>query len=423
MFVGELSKILSLLLLKEGSTRESSEGAPMKISVIGAGVQGSAIAFFLAENADVSEVVCSDISLDRAKRLVKNLGSSKVFAQRADASNVSSLAEVLKGSDVVINASLPRFNLNVMDAALRSEAHYVDLAAHTPVRTYIQKELRLDSKWKEAKLTAVINQGGPFIMDVLVRYAADRLDTVDAIRLRFGWRPVTKEKEVIPVWTPTWSPEVAITEWSANPVVYENGKFKEKPQFSGVEDYPFPDPVGPITLCFIEYEPVFTLPRFIGKGVKYVDCKISLEPKVAALHKMGLASDRPINVKGTRIAPLDVLLAVLTPPVEAKDRIAAGELDFVACYIAEVSGKKAGEKITYTMYRTYSLRETYEKTGATWAEVAIPATITATMLANKEIKATGVVPPEALEPKPLLKKLAQMGITFKENITREVVPT
>jgi len=395
----------------------------MKISVIGAGVQGSAIAFFLAKNADVSEVVCSDLSVERAERLVKNLGSSKLSAQKADASNVSSLVEVMKGSDVVINAALPRFNLNIMNAALKCKAHYVDLATHTPVRAYIQKELALNSKWKRAKLTAVINQGGPFVMDVLARYAADRLDTVDAIRLRFGWRPVAKEREIIPVWTPTWSPEVAITEWAANPVIYENGKLKELPQFSGIEDYPFPDPVGPITLCFIEYEPVFTLPRFIGKRVKYADCKISLEPKVAALHKMGLASEKPINVRGVKVAPLDVLLAVLTPPVEAKDRIAAGEVDFVACYIAEVNGKKAGENMTYTMYRTYSLRETYENTGATWAEVAIPAVTTAVMLARKEIKVTGVVPPEALEPKPFLRKLAKMGITFKENITKEVIST
>ncbi len=401
----------------------------MKISVIGAGVQGSAIALFLAKNADVSEIVCSDISLDRAERLAKNLGSPKISARRADAASVSSLIDVIKGSDVVINATLPKYNLKIMDAALKSKAHYVDLASHTPVRTNIQKELRLNSKWRKAKLTAVINQGGPFVMDVLARYAADKLDRVDSIRLRFGWKPVTKEKEVIPAWTPTWSPEVAITEWSANPVIYEKGKLKEVSQFSGVEEYSFPDPVGPITLCFIEYEPVFTLPRFIGKGVKYVDCKITLEPKVAALHKMGLASDKPIDVKGMRIAPLDVLLAVLTPPVEAKvlvrerARIAAGELDFVGSYIAEVTGRKAGEKVTYTMSRTYSIREVYEKTGAMWAGVAIPATITATMLAKKEIKITGVVPPEALEPKTFLRKLAQMGITFKENITREVEPT
>jgi saccharopine dehydrogenase-like NADP-dependent oxidoreductase len=394
----------------------------MRISVIGAGVQGSAIAFFLAKNPEVSKIVCSDISLDRAKRLAQNLGSSKISARSADASNASDLAKVVDGADAVVNAALPRYNLGIMDAALKSGAHYVDLATDTPVITNIEKELKLDSKWKNAGLTAVINQGGPFVMSVLVRYAADRLDRVDSIRLRFGWRPTTNEKEVIPVWTPVWSPEIAITEWTSNPVIFEMGKSKEVPQFSGIEDYTFPDPVGSVTLCFIEYEPVFTLPRFIGKGVSYVDCKISLEPKVAALHLMGLASDKPIEVKGVKVAPLDVLLAVTKPPIEAKDRIAAGEADFIGCYMAEVKGEKANEKITYTMCRTYRMSEIYRKFGATWAEVAVPATITATMLAKGEINVKGVVPPEGLEPKPFLKKLAEAGMTFQESISREVMP-
>lgn len=394
----------------------------MKISVIGAGVQGSAIAFFLAKNREVSKIVCSDISLERAKRLAQKLGSSKISAKGVDASNASDLAGIINDADVVINAAVPRYNLRIMEAALKSGAHYVDLATDTPVIANIEKELKLDSKWKDAGLTAAINQGGPFVMSILARYAADRLDKVDAIRLRFGWRPITKEKEVIPVWTAVWSPEVAITEWTANPMIFENGKFKEAPQFSGIEDYPFPDPVGPVTLCFIEYEPVFTLPRFIGKGISYVDCKISLEPKIAALHLMGLASDKPIEVKGVKVAPLDVLLAVTKPPVEAKDMIASGEADFIGCYIAEVKGEKANEKITYTMYRKYRMSEIYKKLGATWAEVAVPATITATMLAKGEIKAKGVVPPEGLEPKPFLKKLAEAGMTFQESISKEVMP-
>ncbi len=394
----------------------------MKISVIGAGVQGSAIAFFLAKNRNVSKIVCSDISLDRTKRLALKIGSPKISAKSVDASNASDLADVIKDADVVINATVPRYNLRIMDAALKSGVHYVDLATDTPVKANIEKELKLDSKWKDAGLTAVINQGGPFVMSILARYAADRLDKVDSIRLRFGWRPITKEKEVIPVWTAVWSPEVAITEWAANPVIFENGKFKEAPQFSGIEDYPFPDPLGAVTLCFIEYEPVFTLPRFIGKGVSYVDCKITLEPKIAALHLMGLASDKPIEVKGVKVAPLDVLLAVTKPPIEAKDKIAAGEADFIGCYIAEVKGEKANEKITYTMYRAYRMSEIYKRLGATWAEVAIPATITATMLAKGEIKTKGVIPPEGLEPKPFLKKLAEAGMTFQESVTREVMP-
>jgi saccharopine dehydrogenase-like NADP-dependent oxidoreductase len=73
----------------------------------------------------------------------------------------------------------------------------------------------------------------------LVHRESEEVPAVDAIRLRFGWRPVTKEREVIPVWRAVWSPEVAITEWTSNPIIFERGKLKEVPQFSGIEDYSF----------------------------------------------------------------------------------------------------------------------------------------------------------------------------------------
>jgi saccharopine dehydrogenase-like NADP-dependent oxidoreductase len=394
----------------------------LKIAVIGAGVQGSTIALFLTRSPEVSQIVSADVSLDRAKQLAKKLKSDKISAMRVDAGNVDDLAQVMKGIDVVINATVPRFNLKIMDAALKSGVNYVDLAADVPVQTAVMKELELSPKWKDAGLTAVINQGGPFVMNVLVRYAADRLEKVDAIRLRFGWKYIANEPELIPTWEPRWSPEVALTEWAPEPVVFENGKFKQVPRFSGLEEYAFPSPVGPILLSLIEYEPVFTLPQFIGKGVKYVDCKITLDVSVAALINLGFADDRPIEVKGVKVAPKDVLLAMVRPPVETKDRIETGEIDAVACYLAEVIGESTGQKTTYTMYRTDRGSNVVKKYGAVWSDVAIPAVVTAAMLAKGEIKARGVIPPEGLEPKLFLAKLAEIGVTFQEKVTREVKP-
>ena len=394
----------------------------MKISVIGAGVQGSGIALLLARNPEVSGIVCSDVNFARAKRLAENLHSQKVSAQKVDSSKVDDVLKAIEGADAVINASLPKYNLKIMDAALRSGVNYVDLAANLPIKESIQKSLRLGRRWKDAGLTAVINQGGPFVMNVLVRHAADRLDKVDSIRLRFGWKETKKEERFYQVWEPRWSPEVNLEEWGPKPFIYEKRKLKQVPEFSGYEEYKFPEPLGIVPLCFIEYEPVFTLSHFIGKGVKYVDCKITVEPIVASLHKMGLGSDKPVEVKGVKVSPKDVLLTLIPPPVESEDKIATGEIDFVGCYLAEVQGEKKGEKLTYVMHTgVHSMHEAYETYGTPWADVAVPATITATMLAKGRIKVKGVIPPECLEPKPFLAELAKAGMTFQETITREIV--
>jgi saccharopine dehydrogenase (NAD+, L-lysine-forming) len=399
----------------------------LKISVIGSGVQGSSIAFILTKTSGVSEIVCADIDLNRARQAVEKIKSDIVSAERVDASKVDDLLRVVKESDTVINAT-PRFNLNIMEAALKSRANYVDLASGDgeEVEDSVQKQLAFDDKFKDAGVTAVLYQGGPFTTNVAVRYAADRLDRVNEIRLRFGWTDSEME-EFIPTWSPAWSPEVALTEWIPSPTIYENRKWKKMPPFSGVENYPFPEPLGQATVCFIDYEPTHTLPRFI-KGVKYVDYKITPDRMAGALIKIGLASDKPIDVKGVKVAPRDVLIA-LTPPasetsakMERKGALETRGKEAYGCSLAEVKGEKTGEKITHTIYKTFNYNEDYEKWGIVNADVAVPAALTATMLAKGEIRTKGVMPPEGLEPEPFLAKLAEKGWIFQERITKEIRP-
>ena len=392
----------------------------MRISVVGVGVQGSSIAFLLAKEPEVSEVVCADINLDRAREVVERLKSDKACAEKVDAGKLDELVEVLKGSDVVINSSHPKFDLNVMSAALKVGACYVDLASNVPCKYWVPKKLGLDGEFKNAGLTAVVNQGGPFTTQVAIRYIADKLDQVEKIRLRLGGRLVEAPeiKEFIPVWRPIWCPEIALTEWM-QPTVYENGEWKDVPPFSGMEEYPFPEPVGKVTVCYVDYEPVQTLPRFI-KGVKYVDMKQQPDIMAAALIKMGLASDKPIDVKGVKVAPRDVLLALIPPAAETTERMQITER--FLCSLAEIEGEKDGEKINYDVYHISSRRECLEKWGTARAYVALPVAITAVMLAKGEIKAKGVIPPEGLEPEPFLAKLAEKGWIYLERVTEEICP-
>jgi len=394
----------------------------LKITVIGAGAQGIGIASVLVKTPEVSEAVCADIDLKKAQNLVKKLRSDKLQAKLVDANNLNDLGRVIKGSDTVINATLPKFNLNIMNAALESGAHYVDLAGWIPVKDAISRQLSLSEKFKNARLTAVIYQSGPFTLNVVVKYVVDRLDRVDEIRYRIGRSHVREEsKEYIPKWSPAWSPQIALTEWAPPPTIYENGKFREVPPLSGLEEYQFPEPVGLLPVCFVDFEPVHTLGRFIGKGVRYIDLKQSLPRMSGALVNMGFASDKPLDVKGVKVAPIDVLITLTPTATEAIERMNAQRKEFYGCNLAEIKGERAGKKFTYTVYRIFGFYENYKKYGTGWAEVAVPAVTTAIMLAKGEIKTKGVIPPECLEPKPFLTKLAEKGMTFQESITSEVL--
>jgi saccharopine dehydrogenase-like NADP-dependent oxidoreductase len=145
-----------------------------------------------------------------------------------------------------------------------------------------------------------------------------------------------------------------------------------------------------------------------------------------ALIKIGLGSDKPIDVKGVKVAPRDVLLTITPPATQTfaayEPELLRNEKEFYGCSLAEVKGEEAGEKITRTVYRISRFREAYKKWGTAWAGVAVPAALTATMLAKREIKIRGVIPPEGLEPEPFLVKLAEKGWVFQERITREIRP-
>jgi len=401
----------------------------MKICVIGAGAQGSVIAKILAEDPEIDKVVLADISTQLLQRVAKKIDNSKLSTERVDAGNSDDLAKVLKGADVAVNATLTQYNLPIFHSALKNGANYMDFAEDWPLREKFLEQLETSDKWKKAGLTAVKHQGiTPGVTNVLARYAADRLDKVEEIHIRTAWRDPSEEKEMVPTWSPGWSVETALLEWTAKPIVYENGEYKTYPPFSGFETHSFPEPLGPATVCWVEHEELVTLPNFIGKGLKYVDIKMSPDIIAGILINIGLAGTEPIEVKGAQVKPLDVLLKLTKPAIEkTEERNKAFEdqtAKLQSCLAVQVKGEKAGQKVEEYVYLNISesdLREWLRRYGTTNGWVPIPAAATAKMLAKGEIQIKGVIAPECLEPEPFLCKLSEMGMGTFQRITKKQV--
>ena len=401
----------------------------MKICIIGAGAQGSVIARILAEDSEIDRVVLTDINAQLLQRVAKRIDSSKLSTERVDAGNLDDLAKVLKGADVAVNATLPNYNLPIFRSALKNGANYMDFAEDWPLREKFLEQLRTSDKWKKAGLTAVKHQGiTPGVTNVLARYAADQLDKVEEIRIRTAWRDPSEEEELVPMWSPGWSVETAILEWTADPIVYENGEYKTYPPFSGFETHPFPEPLGPATVCWVEHEELVTLPNFIGKGLKYVDIKMSPDIIAGILINIGLARTEPIEVKGAKVKPLDVLLKLAKPAIEETEEMNKAFEDQTAklqsCLAVQVKGEKAGKKVEEYVCLNVSesdVREWLRRYGTTNGWVPIPAAATAKMLAKGEIQIKGVIAPECLEPEPFLSKLTEMGMGTFQRITKKQV--
>lgn len=393
----------------------------MKILIVGTGAQGSVIATEMVKNPKVSEIRLSDIDLRKAEQLKERLKSKKVHTYRVDANRINDVVRVAKEVNLVVNATTCKlqFNLNLMKAALKVGAHYQDLAS------FPKEQLTLSERWKEAGLTALIATGAsPGLTNTLAAQAADKLDIVEEIRIRL-WAGEESKKLVS-----LWSPETAWTDMAEEPIVYEKGEYKKVPPFSGEEVYNFPDPVGPQTVYWHSHEEPETLPRFIGKGIKYADFKMggSVFPLAKAIFELGLLNDKPIDVKGVKVAPRDVFLALVppTPPMEEVERmIEAGIISIRGCCTVDVKGKKRGAKVRYTLYSNFMNIRELEKRMPGANPVAyitsVSASIYTKMLLAGRIKNRGVIPPEALEPEvrqACIAELAEKGIKVHEKMEK-----
>jgi len=394
----------------------------MKVLVVGTGAIGIVIASELTKNPEIKEVRLADINLQRAERIRDWLKSEKVSAHRVDAGKLDDVVRVAEGVDVIVNATLPRFNLTITNAALRAKANYVDLAMYD--YSSYSKQLELDDKYKEAGLTALLNAGSaPGITNVLAANAADRLDRVDVIRIRIF--DSVESKEIVS----TWSPKVMWDDMATEPVVYDNGEFKRVPLFSGEEIYNFPDPIGPQTVVAHIHEEPVSLPRFIGKGLKYVDLKLGTPdmPTIKFVVELGLLGDEAVDVGGVKVVPQDLFFKLIPPTLsfeEVENKIKAGTLiDARECYVVEVEGEKAGKKTTYIFSVPFpTLREVQEKlSGATHESyvTGIAAAVFTEMVCTGDIKAKGVFLPECLEleaRETFIAKLAEKDIKIHERV-------
>jgi len=409
-------------------------GGKMKFLVVGAGGQGAPCATMLSRDPEVSKTVLADINGELLEKVSKKIGSEKVTTMRLDAGNLDELMKAAKGVDAIINLTHIRFNSNIMKTTLKSKAHYVDTALDYDgiwKQLVENKPLEYDEEFKKTGLTAVLGCGGsPGVTNVLARYLCDKMDRVDSIRIVLGGKIIKEPKDGIETWEPTWSPEIAFSDYASETDVFQDGKFIKVPPFSGIEEYRFPSPVGPLLVSWHCHEESVMLPRFIGKGVRYVDFRYPVNKVVGALIKLGFARDEPVDVKGVKVVPRDVLIQLVRRPVNTffteEESTVVAPSAYRGFMVVDVEGEKAGEKIIGKIIcgeepNPEDRLEMFRRWGTTKVDVAAPAIVGAKMSIEGEAD-RGVIGSECLDPVKFLRRMTEIGlpIRFQETITKSV---
>ena len=399
----------------------------MKLLIIGAGAIGSVIADVCAKDNGYDEIILADLKKEIAEDIKKRLGGKKKITPIAlNANNIAEMKKVMKGVDMTVSATLPRFFLKIMKACLEAGSSYLDMATDLAVmneapgtkidRVPLDLQTDMDQAYKDQGLAGMLCWGSePGLVNVWARYAADQMDTVEKIQVRDG---DSASVEGYSPFLSFWSPDTLIEEVSyMNSLTFKNGRFEREAPLTKSEVWEFPHPLGPLRVWQVDHEEVQTMGRFIGKGVKDISFMLGLDDQfVGALRvfkMVGMVSPDPIEVKGVKVAPRDVLTALMPSPTDPNLQ---SKIKGHGCASVMVTGIKGGKRSQHYLWNILSHEECFKKHKATALAIqtGTPPAVAAIMFAKKEITRKGVYPPEVLDPIPIIKRLEGFGITTSE---------
>ena len=396
----------------------------MKVLVVGAGGVGEALAKMARPRAWVEQMVLTDYNLERAKEVQVKLGDEQRFpVEFIDASKQDMIEELARKYDVdlIMNAVDPVYNEKVFDAAFNVGVNYMDMAMTLSkphpedpfTKSYIKLgdyQFEKSKQWEEKGLLALVGLGvEPGVADVFARYAQDCLfDEIEEIGIRDGANLVIDGFEFAPnfsIWT-------TIEECLNPPVVWEQDKgwFTTEP-FSEPEVFEFPDGIGEIEVVNVEHEEVLLIPRWVK--TRRVTFKYGLGDQFISVLKtlkmLGLDNKEPIDVKGVRVAPRDVVAACLPNPAYLGDKMFGK-----TCAGTWVKGMKDGKEKQVYLYQVADNAECMEKWGcqAVVAQVAFSPLLAMDLVEHGIWQGTGVLGPESFDPLPFMDKMAEYGFPY-----------
>jgi saccharopine dehydrogenase-like NADP-dependent oxidoreductase len=396
----------------------------MKVLVVGAGGVGEALAQMARPRAWVEKMVIADYNLDRAKEVQAKLGDENRFpVEFIDASQQEMIEELARkyGVNLIMNAVDPVYNEKIFDAAFNVGVNYMDMAMTLsrphPEEPFKKSYVKLGDyqferakQWEEKGLLALVGLGvEPGVADVFARYAQDCLfDEIEEIGIRDGANLIVEGYEFAPnfsIWT-------TIEECLNPPVVWEQDKgwFTTEP-FSEPEVFEFPEGIGKIEVVNVEHEEVLLVPRWVK--TRRVTFKYGLGDQfigvLKTLKMLGLDNKEPIDVKGVKVAPRDVVAACLPNPAYLGDKMTGK-----TCAGTWVKGKKNGKEKQVYLYQVADNAECMQKWGcqAVVAQVAFSPLLAMDLIEHGQWKGVGVLGPEAFDPKPFMERMAGYGFPY-----------
>ena len=192
-----------------------------KVSVLGAGMVGSAIARDLSKKFKVTVYDVNNQNLEK----ISVFGIPTV---QTDLSSAKSIKESIKDADFVVNAMPGFLGFNTLKNIIENKKNVVDIAF------FPEDALELDKLAKKNNVTAIVDIGvAPGISNFVLGYHYNKGEKINSFKCYVGGLPVIREEPF--QYKAPFSPIDVIEEYTRDARYLEDGKIVTKPAMTDIE--------------------------------------------------------------------------------------------------------------------------------------------------------------------------------------------
>ncbi len=350
----------------------------MKITVLGAGLVGNAIARDLALD-NLFDIVAVDRDPQALNRLQKKCSAQ---IMQADLVEEGQVGKIVAGSDLVINAMPGFMGFETLKQVIAAGKNVVDISF------FAQDPFQLDDLAKSEGVTAVVDCGvAPGLCNALCGHIDNRLDRIEHYACYVGGLPAARKWPY--EYKTVFSPTDVIEEYIRPSRLIEHGREVVRPALSEVELIDFPE-VG--TLEAFNTDGLRTLrqtmkiPNMKEKTMRYPGHANLMR----TFRESGFFSPTPLQVDGQSVRPLSVASALLFD----QWKLQPGEEDFTLLkVIVDGWDKEAERRYTYDLLDRYDHQT---QTTSMARTTGYTCSIVARQVLAGKFDLKGICPPEFL---------------------------
>jgi saccharopine dehydrogenase (NAD+, L-lysine-forming) len=388
------------------------------VLVIGAGgVSHVTIHKMASVSITFNKIVLASRTIDKCeaiKKSVKNKYNVDIEIVSLDADNINETISVIKKYNpfVVVNLALPYQDINIMEACLSTNTHYLDTANYEPkddANFEYKWQWDFQQKFKKKGIMALLGSGfDPGVTNVFTahtkKHYLDNIEFLDILDCNDGdhGHPFATN----------FNPEINIREVTSDSKHWENNEWKIGPALKNKVSFDFPE-IGSKNMYLMYHEELESLVKHfpeIKRARFWMTFGDNYLKHLEVLENIGMTSIKPINYNGTEIVPLQFLKSILPDPGSLGSRTKGK-----TCIGTIITGTKNNIEKTFYTYNICDHEKCFEEVGsqAISYTTGVPAMIGTMLMLEKKWFQPGVWNMEQFNPDPFMKLLNQYGLPTK----------